>query len=220
MAQPISGRHLSRCIPHRNIDELNRLWAKEADSRIDAYARGEIKAISVKNVFKNIYSWKNQSMNIAFLEPAAQEFYASIAFYNLQRQGSGQEFAKEMEDTIERIKQNPEAWATISTSKRARRCLTKRFPFGIIYQIRQDTLLIVAVWHHILGCGRRLENIHFTVTKIVLRSQLFRPRSVALKRYFPEGNVLVLSTLETVMGDRPSIRTLSILTRFCSVSRR
>lgn len=87
-------------------------------------------------------------MNVEFLEPAAQEFYESIAFYNLQRQGLGQEFAKEVEDTIERIKQNPEAWTTISTSKRARRCLTNRFPFGIIYQIRQDTLLIVAVWHH------------------------------------------------------------------------
>ena len=87
-------------------------------------------------------------MNAEFLEPAAQEFYESIAFYNLQRQGLGREFAKEVEGTIERIKQNPEAWTTISASKRARRCLTNRFPFGIIYQIRQDTLLIVAVWHH------------------------------------------------------------------------
>jgi len=86
-------------------------------------------------------------MNVEFLEPAAQEFYESIAFYNLQRQDFGQEFAKEVEDTIERIKQNPEAWTTISTPNRARRCLTNRFPFGIIYQIRQDTLLIVAVWH-------------------------------------------------------------------------
>jgi plasmid stabilization system protein ParE len=86
-------------------------------------------------------------MNVEFLEPAAQEFYEAIAFYNIQRQGLGQEFAKEVEDTLERIKQNPEAWTTISSSKRARRCLTNRFPYGIIYQIRQNTLLIVAVWH-------------------------------------------------------------------------
>ncbi len=86
-------------------------------------------------------------MNVEFLEPAAQEFYEATVFYNLQRQGLGQEFAKEVEDTIERIKQNPEAWTTISQSNRARRCLTRRFPYGIIYQIRQDTLLIVAVWH-------------------------------------------------------------------------
>lgn len=35
-------------------DNLDRLWAKEADSRIDAYERGEIKTISAQQVFKNI----------------------------------------------------------------------------------------------------------------------------------------------------------------------
>jgi putative addiction module component (TIGR02574 family) len=37
-------------------DELDHLWAQEADSRIDAYERGEIKAIPANEVFKNIYS--------------------------------------------------------------------------------------------------------------------------------------------------------------------
>ena len=86
-------------------------------------------------------------MNIEYLEPAAAELYEAIGFYNIQRQGLGLEFAKEVEDTIERIKQNPEAWTTISTSKQARRCLTNRFPYGIIYQIRKNTILIVAVIH-------------------------------------------------------------------------
>ena len=34
--------------------ELERLWAQEADSRIDAYDRGDIKAVSANAVFKNI----------------------------------------------------------------------------------------------------------------------------------------------------------------------
>jgi putative addiction module component (TIGR02574 family) len=37
-------------------DELNRLWGQEADSRIDAYERGELKTVSAQKVFKNIYS--------------------------------------------------------------------------------------------------------------------------------------------------------------------
>ncbi len=37
-------------------DELDRLWANEADSRIDAYERGELKAIPAQKIFKNIYS--------------------------------------------------------------------------------------------------------------------------------------------------------------------
>jgi len=86
-------------------------------------------------------------MNIEFLQPAAAELYEAIGFYNIQRQGLGLEFAKEVEDTIERIKQNPEARTAISTSKLARRCLTNRFPYGIIYQIRENTILIVSVMH-------------------------------------------------------------------------
>lgn len=87
-------------------------------------------------------------MNVEFLEPAKRELYEAIVFYDIQRPGLGKEFAKEVEDTIEKIKQTPEAWTTISSSKRVRRCLTHRFPYGVFYQIRQDTLLVVAVWHH------------------------------------------------------------------------
>jgi len=35
--------------------ELDILWAKEADSRIDAYDRGDIKAVSANDVYKKIY---------------------------------------------------------------------------------------------------------------------------------------------------------------------
>jgi putative addiction module component (TIGR02574 family) len=37
-------------------DELDSLWAQEADSRIDAYESGKLKSISARQVFKNIYS--------------------------------------------------------------------------------------------------------------------------------------------------------------------
>jgi len=44
------------------------------------------------------------AMNIEYLEPAAAGLYEAIGFYNIQRHGLGLEFAKEVEDTIERIK--------------------------------------------------------------------------------------------------------------------
>ena len=86
-------------------------------------------------------------MNVDFLTSASIEFYEAIVFYDIQRQGLGQEFAKEVEDTIERIKQNPRAWTCTPFSKRTRRCLTNRFPYEIVYQIREDIILIVAVLH-------------------------------------------------------------------------
>lgn len=41
----------------KSIDEM---WAREAENRIDAYERGEVKAIPAKEVFEKIDSKKHQ----------------------------------------------------------------------------------------------------------------------------------------------------------------
>jgi len=80
-----------------------------------------------------------------FLEPAQIEFEKAINFYNQRRPNLGDEFAAEVLNTINRILNHPEAWTKLS--KRTRRCQTNRFPYGVIYQIRGDRILIVAVAH-------------------------------------------------------------------------
>ena len=84
-------------------------------------------------------------MEIDFLPPAIGEFTEGISYYNAQSEGLGYEFAAEMKRTLERIVQYPDAWSNLSN--RTRRCRTNRFPYGVIYQVRKDTLLIVAVMH-------------------------------------------------------------------------
>ena len=84
-------------------------------------------------------------MNIDFLAPAEAEFLDAIDYYNMQSEGLGFEFAVEVKRTIERIIQYPEAW--LKLSKRTCRCRTNRFPYGIIYQVRGKTLLIIGVMH-------------------------------------------------------------------------
>lgn len=83
--------------------------------------------------------------DFAFLEPAEIEFEKEVTYYNRQRPGLGYEFAEEVASTIARIMRFPEAWPKLST--RTRRCRTKRFPYGVIYQIREDIILVVAVAH-------------------------------------------------------------------------
>ena len=84
-------------------------------------------------------------MNVQFLEPAQAEFTEAVDYYDGQTEGLGLEFSDEVKATILRIIEHPEARSPIS--KRTRRCRTKRFPYGIIYQVRGNTLPIVAVMH-------------------------------------------------------------------------
>ena len=84
-------------------------------------------------------------MKIQFLPPAKAELMDAISYYNMQSEGLGYEFAAEVKRTIERIIQYPDAWFNLS--KRTHRCRTNRFPYGIIYQVRKESLLIVAVMH-------------------------------------------------------------------------
>ncbi len=84
-------------------------------------------------------------MNVDFLDPAEAEFAEAIVYYNSQSEGLGFKFAAEVKRVIGRIMEYPKAWAPLS--KRTRRCRTNRFPYGIIYQIRDDTILVVSVMH-------------------------------------------------------------------------
>ena len=84
-------------------------------------------------------------MVVKFLAPAQAELVEAVAYYNSQRPGLGSQFAEEVKRTIERILQFPEAWRLISA--RTRRCRANKFPYGIIYQMRGNVVLIVAVMH-------------------------------------------------------------------------
>jgi hypothetical protein len=82
-------------------------------------------------------------MRIRFLEIAQLEFDQAVAYYNYESSGLGDEFVAEVIKAIDRIGEHPEAWHRLSA--RTRRCRTRRFPYGIIYQIREGEILIVAI---------------------------------------------------------------------------
>ncbi len=84
-------------------------------------------------------------MKVRYLSVAVDEFEEAVNFYNKQRSGLGFEFAAEVKNALGLISQNPEAWSPFS--ERSRKCLTNRFPYNIIYQEREDHILIVGMMH-------------------------------------------------------------------------
>ena len=84
-------------------------------------------------------------MRVKFLAAAKEEFSNAVSYYDSQKEGLGDEFADEVWRTISMIVAHPLAWQQLS--RRTRRCLTKRFPYGVIYQVRSDSILIIAVMH-------------------------------------------------------------------------
>jgi hypothetical protein len=82
-------------------------------------------------------------MRIRFLEIAQIELDEAIAYYNYEVPGLGEVFLTDVLNSPDRIGKFPEAWQTCS--KRTRRCQTRRFPYGIMYQIRKDEILVVAI---------------------------------------------------------------------------
>ena len=84
-------------------------------------------------------------MRIRFLEIAEIELDEATGYYNYEAPGLGDAFLTEVLDTLDRIGKFPEAWHPCS--KRMRRCQVRRFPYGIIYQIREKEILVIAVSH-------------------------------------------------------------------------
>ena len=82
-------------------------------------------------------------MKYVFHPQARYELNQAIDYYEACKKGLGKVFAKDVYDGIQRIIEFPDAWTSLS--KHTRRCLTHRFPFGIIYQVLANKILIVAV---------------------------------------------------------------------------
>jgi ParE toxin of type II toxin-antitoxin system, parDE len=78
-----------------------------------------------------------------FTSSALTELAQAALYYERSEDRLGSAFLNEVEASLHRILQHPEAWHQLSP--RTRRCRTRRFPFGLIYQIRIDEILVTSV---------------------------------------------------------------------------
>ncbi|MBK9163622.1 MAG: type II toxin-antitoxin system RelE/ParE family toxin [Acidobacteria bacterium] len=84
-------------------------------------------------------------MNFEFHPEARLEFIDAVAFYEKSSEGLGLRFSREVFATINRVTASPNSWPCITDN--TRRCLTHRFPYSVVYEIREQDVLVVAVAH-------------------------------------------------------------------------
>jgi len=84
-------------------------------------------------------------MKVRFLSLAQQELDDAVTWYNEQAAGMGREFLDELDRSVRRAVMYPLSCPEVDPG--LRRCLLARFPYGLIYRIDDNTVVVVAVAH-------------------------------------------------------------------------
>ncbi|MBR8837766.1 MAG: type II toxin-antitoxin system RelE/ParE family toxin [Stigonema ocellatum SAG 48.90 = DSM 106950] len=84
-------------------------------------------------------------MTYDFHPHAKGELEDAFTYYDNINPELGNAFLDEVEQTLERIVNFPEAWPKLSDN--TRRCRTVGFPYGIVYQVTDQLIIVIAVMH-------------------------------------------------------------------------
>ncbi|HHT9106899.1 MAG TPA: type II toxin-antitoxin system RelE/ParE family toxin [Candidatus Wujingus californicus] len=82
-------------------------------------------------------------MNYSFHPEAEKELLEAVNYYNGIQEKLGLEFAREVYRSVQNILLFPRAWTPLSST--VRRNLINRFPYGVIYQITEKEIYILAI---------------------------------------------------------------------------
>jgi len=85
-------------------------------------------------------------MKKLFLHPLSlEEIIHAKTFYDSKVDGLGSQLVVEINRAIELIDKMPETWPVYNN--KLRRYILKRFPFSIIYRLKNNTIQIIAFMH-------------------------------------------------------------------------
>jgi len=84
-------------------------------------------------------------MNVKFHPDATIELIEAAHFYEERQEGLGDRLLDAVEEAIAFIRMHPTIWR--SDEKGRRKYRAKRFPYLIIYKIKNDSLYILAIAH-------------------------------------------------------------------------
>ena len=84
-------------------------------------------------------------MTLRFRPEAEDEYLQAVSWYEDQREGLGREFIQAVESTLDFIEENPEMYPVIRGE--LRRALLRRFPFALLYRVREQDIIVAGVVH-------------------------------------------------------------------------
>ena len=82
---------------------------------------------------------------IVFLPEAEQEMLEAAQYYQSQSPGLGSNFLSEVERAVNSIATSPDTWRILEGDLRRR--LIRTFPFGILFRVDPEEIVIIAVAH-------------------------------------------------------------------------
>jgi plasmid stabilization system protein ParE len=88
-------------------------------------------------------------MRYRFHPEALEEYQKAVDWYSKREKALALRFVETVEEAVLKIAEAPERWRTIEED--VHRCLTRVFPYGVLYTIETEFVLIVAVMH----CSRQ-----------------------------------------------------------------
>ena len=93
---------------------------------------------------------------VIFDDAALIEMQDAYYYYEEQQQGLGERFKSELEKTIEYLRNNPKHFKKIK--REIRQALIHRFPYLIVYEIFDATILVYAVFHTSRNPKKKFKN--------------------------------------------------------------
>jgi len=82
---------------------------------------------------------------IVFRPEAETDLAEAVDWYEIRGQGLGAEFLRSLDAVIAHVQRHPTLYPIVFDS--ARRAVLRRFPYSVIYVVRDDELLIAACIH-------------------------------------------------------------------------
>lgn len=93
------------------------------------------------------------TLDVRFVPEARDELRAAMNWYDSERPGLGEDLLTEVETTLEYVVRWPEIAHRLpiaGSARHVRRAAVRRFPFGLVYVVIDNSLWVIAVAH-----GRR-----------------------------------------------------------------